>query len=365
MTKRRRRLDPIGLSFLDAMTCGFGAVVLFFMIIQGAAEEKVQVTTIDRRAEVDKLEREVLEGWERLVELRNSDRESQDERKRAEGLSRRLLETLEEVRAELATFDAATLASREHLNQLQTDLLTLEKESRRLSASVPDDDTPGDRVRAFVGDGDRQYLTGLKLGGQRTLVLVDASASMLAETVVNVLVRRNLEPAQRRRAAKWRRAVDTVDWLLTQLPQGSYVQVYRFSESTEPVLSGDADDWLEASDRKALERVMAGLRGVAPEGGTNLETALGAVARLDPPPDNLVLLTDGLPTQDTKRRRRSTISGRDRLKLFNRAVQKLPSGLPVNVVLMPMEGDPDAPAAYWRLALATRGSFLSPPEDWP
>ncbi|MEM1206049.1 MAG: VWA domain-containing protein, partial [Acidobacteriota bacterium] len=36
---------------------------------------------------------------------------------------------------------------------------------------------------AFVGDGDRQYLTGLKLGGERTLVLVDASASMFSTDV--------------------------------------------------------------------------------------------------------------------------------------------------------------------------------------
>ncbi|MEO1369825.1 MAG: vWA domain-containing protein, partial [Acidobacteriota bacterium] len=284
---------------------------------------------------------------------------------RAEGLSRRLLETLEEVRRELATFDAETLASREHLNQLQTDLLSLEEASRRLSASLPADETPGDRVRAFVGDGDRQYLTGLKLGGQRTLVLVDASASMLAETVVNVLVRRNLDAAQKRQAEKWRRAVDTVDWVLTQLPQGSYVQVYTFAESAEPLVEGGAGGWHESGDRRALDRTMAALRGTPPGGGTNLDAALAAVSRLSPRPDNLVLLVDGLPTQGEKRRRRGTVSGRDRLKLFNRAVQKLPSDLPVNVVLFPMEGDPDAPAAYWRLALATRGSFLSPPEDWP
>ena len=40
-------------------------------------------------------------------------------------------------------------------------LKTLEDEVKRLSASVPSDARrPGDRVRTFVGDGDRQYLTG-------------------------------------------------------------------------------------------------------------------------------------------------------------------------------------------------------------
>jgi hypothetical protein len=39
--------------------------------------------------------------------------------------------------------------------------------------------------------------------------------------------------------------------------------------------------------------------------------------------------------------------------------------VPVNVILLPMEGDPMAPAAYWTLARRTRGSFLSPAKDWP
>ncbi len=56
----------------------------------------------------------------------------------------------------------------------------------------------GDKVREFLGDGNRQYLTGLKLGGERVLILVDGSASMLADTVVNAVRRRNM----RRRAEK-------------------------------------------------------------------------------------------------------------------------------------------------------------------
>ena len=50
----------------------------------------------------------------------------------------------------------------------------------------------GDKVREFVGDGNRQYLTGLTLGGERVLILIDGSASMLADTVVNAVRRRNM-----------------------------------------------------------------------------------------------------------------------------------------------------------------------------
>jgi hypothetical protein len=35
------------------------------------------------------------------------------------------------------------------------------------------------------------------------------------------------------------------------------------------------------------------------------------------------------------------------------------------VILLPMEGDPMAPGAYWTLARRSQGSFLSPSRDWP
>ena len=59
------------------------------------------------------------------------------------------------------------------------------------------------------------------------------------------------------------------------------------------------------------------------------------------------------------------MSGRDRLRLFDAALDALPRGVPVNTVLFPMEGDPMAAAAFWKLAMATRGSFLTPSSDWP
>ena len=43
----------------------------------------------------------------------------------------------------------------------------------------------------------------------------------------------------------------------------------------------------------------------------------------------------------------------------------LEEGIPVNVILFPMEGDPMAASMYWRVAVRSRGSFFSPSEDWP
>jgi hypothetical protein len=54
---------------------------------------------------------------------------------------------------------------------LQSDIKSLEEEIKRLLALKKQQDAAGKQIRTFKGEGDRQYLTGLKLGGQRTLIL--------------------------------------------------------------------------------------------------------------------------------------------------------------------------------------------------
>jgi hypothetical protein len=362
---RRRGVDVFSLSFLDAVTCGFGAVILLYMVINANVALRADRVTVDLRAEVDRLQEEVLDGHRNLVDLRNTVSEVDDRSAVARGLSRRLLERIEEIRAELATYERSTTAREAHINELMADLRSLEEGAKRLSGGPPADETPGDRLRAFVGDGDRQYLTGLKVGGRRILVLVDASASMLGETIVNIIRRRNMPDHEKIRAAKWQQAVATVDWLTTQFPRTSEFQIYTFDIEARPVLPETGGRWLDAGDREMLDSAVAALRGVVPGNGTSLFHAFRAVKEMEPKPDNLILLVDGLPTWGILAPRRGKISGKDRLKLFRRAIRELPGRVPVNVILFPIEGDPAAASAYWELALATRGSLLSPSRDWP
>ncbi|MGH9335316.1 MAG: VWA domain-containing protein, partial [Vicinamibacteria bacterium] len=235
---KRRKVEFFSLSFLDSMCCGFGAVILIFVILNATFGGEAPPVTQDVHGEVDRLEEEVLVGHQNLVELKNSMRETESEAVLASGLARRLIETLTAVQEELATFESSTLASREHVNKLKTDVKTLEDEVKRLSAAAPADETPGDRLRSFVGDGDRQYLTGLKVGGRRILVLLDASASMLGDDIVNVVRRRNLPDHQKLWSRKWRQAVATVDWITTKFPRDSRFQIYGFSTVAEPVVPG-------------------------------------------------------------------------------------------------------------------------------
>jgi hypothetical protein len=333
------------------------------MVLNSGASRRADKELDPLRAETDRLEQQVLEGQANLVELRNTFELIRQQTATAQGLSTRLIDVVNQSQEELATFDKETIAKREHVNKLKADLKSLEEGAKRLSGGVKSREVPGDKVRAFVGDGDRQYLTGLKVGGKRILFLVDGSASMLADTIVNAVRRRYLPAADRVRADKWRKAVRAVDWLTTQVPRDAQFQIYVFNTKARPILPGTDGAWLSSRDK--LEQAVVNLRGTAPEGGTSLEAAFAAAAALSPPPDNILLLTDGLPTQGIAPVSGRTVSGKERLRLFDRALRALPRGVPVNILLYPMEGDPMAAPAFWKLAIASQGSFLTPSKDWP
>jgi len=360
----RRKTEVFGLSFLDCICCGFGATILIYMVLNSGAKDRSDKELAPLKSETDRLEQQVLEGQANLVELRNTFELIRQQRATAQGLSTRLVDVVHQSREELATFEKDTIAQREHLNKLQADLRSLEEGAKRLSGGIKSREVPGDKVRSFVGDGDRQYLTGLKVGGKRILFLVDASASMLADTIVNAVRRRYLPEADRVRADKWRKAVRAVDWLSAQLPRDAQFQIYVFNTKARPILAGTDGTWLGTRDGK-LDQAVANLRGTAPEGGTSLQAAFAAAAAMSPPPDNILLLTDGLPTQGLTAPSGRTVSGKERLRIFDRALRALPPGIPVNILLYPMEGDPMAAPAFWKLAIATRGSFLTPSKDWP
>jgi len=360
---KRRKLTVFSLSFIDCICCGLGAIILLFVVVNSQNTAQRQRVTEELSSETNRWEMEVLAGRRDLVQARNTLDEITAELAKTEGLSRKILQAFSEKRLELADRDKQTLASREHVNKLKADIRSLEEDVKRLQAGAKREEELGRNLRPFPGQGDRQYLTGLKMGGQRILILVDASASMLDETVVGVIRRRNMSSAEKLRAPKWRQAVATVDWLTANLPQDSRVQIYVFNESAGPLLEGGT--WLEARDIDRLNQAVEKLRRLPPEKGTSLINAFEAAAKMSPAPDNLFLLTDGLPTMGKDKPWGSRVSADKRLSLFREAVKRLPAGLPVNTILLPMEGDPMAASEFWRLAVDTRGSFMCPAKDWP
>jgi len=361
----RRKVSPFSLSFLDIMFCGFGAVVLLVLVLNhDTVKSRNQIFT-DLRAEAVRLEKEVLTGEDDLVVARNSLQATERELVIMQGESKRVINTAQEIELELARMSRETLAYREHIKQLTSDLKSLDTEQKRLGAIIAADRDAGEKVREFKGEGDRQYLTGLKMGGKRILILVDASASMLDETIVNVIRRRNMDVASRISAPKWQRTLSTTDWLVSNLPTSAQFQLYSFNTSARAAVPGSDGKWLQTSTRTDVDAAVAGLHQLAPEGGTSLYHAFSVAKMLTPQPDNILLITDGLPTQGRSKPVSSTVSSDKRLDHFKKAVKVLDGKIPVNTILLPMEGDAWAAAAFWQLAINSSGSFMTPSRDWP
>ena len=362
---KRKKLNIFSLSFLDIITCGLGAVILLFVLINAKSAAQQDTITTDLRAEVDRLEIQVLEGKKKLIVARNSLEETVAELVKTEGRAREIIKILEEKKIEVADRENETLATKDHINKLKADLKSLEEELRRLRAGAKTQDELGTKLRSFPGHGDRHYLTDLKMGGKRIFILVDASASMLDETVVGVIRKRNLANKEKVKAVKWRQVVATVDWLTTQIPPTSKYQIYTFNETATPLSEETRGTWLDAGDVDVLNDSVNRMRQVIPQKGTSLVNAFKAIGNMKPAPDNIFMLVDGLPTMGTSKPLRKRVSGDKRMKLFKEAVRKLSGRIPVNIILYPMEGDPRAADAYWRLAKNTRGSFFCPAKDWP
>ena len=360
---RRRNLNPISLAFLDVMFCGFGAVILIFLILDHNSTATTLEENPDLAAEVNLLREEVKVGELGLVQLRNTFSDVSFEVVTAEGLARQIQEQLETFLQELAALENSTVATEESIEQLRADVQSLEEELMRLQASAFEQE--GNSVRQFLGDGNRQYLSGLFLGGQRILVLIDSSASMLDSTLVNIIRTRNMSDDRKKQAPKWQRVVKTVDWISTQLPITSRYQIWEFNEDLGSVLSSSLDDWQEVADRDGLNDAIENVKEIVPANGTNMEQVFKAVAGMSPRPDNIFLITDGLPTLSDRGSNGTLVTPSERLELYEDALEELPQGIPVNIVLLPLEGDPSAAAAFWQLAQYTQGSFITPSRDWP
>jgi hypothetical protein len=358
----RRQTLTFSMSFLDVISCGFGAVVLFYTIISAQAGLYRIKESSDLTAESRKLEQEVLDGYKHLAELRNALDSTEDRKVRAAGLSREMLEKLRMTEEELARYEHDTLARRESLERLKADLKSLEESTRRLKETAPPEAA---EVKAPIVD--TQQLVTLRVDGKRVLVLVDSSASMLDETVVNIIRLRNMAPERRIASSKWQQAVNTVEWVASRLPDSTQFQIYAFDTAARPLVEGSAGRWLSVKDAGQVELALQALRKTAPTGGSSLQNAFAVIRSLDPAPDNVILVTDGLPTQGEKPPlMRTLVTMEQREDLMQDAVKSLPPSPPrISTVLLPMEGDPSAPIYFWRLAHSTGGGFLSPAKDWP
>ncbi|MEH6524479.1 MAG: vWA domain-containing protein [Sneathiella sp.] len=234
-----------------------------------------------------------------------------------------------------------------------------------------------DVIQADKGQ-EENYLLGLKVEGRRIVLLVDTSASMTDEKLIDIIVRKSRSDGDKKKGPKWLRTKRIVEWLLARLPKDSEAMVIGFSEKAEKI---GPQNWFSATDPSAITQVMSSLNALVPTTATNLQQGLKTAASLSPSPTNYYIVTDGLPTKGTSNYaslnpfsscnsllgKANNISGECRVKLFRHTINETAprKGQPVNVILLPLEGDPQAAPEFWRWTYSTGGLLISPAESWP
>lgn len=358
MARKIRNSSTFSLSFLDIMSCGLGAAVLIFLLLRHDMDSPTVPIDPKDISEVSLLEEEIKIGEENLVRIRNTISEITDETVIAQGLARRIEEDIQKLKSLL---EEIAPDSSLDVPGLKDKIAKLEAQKRALENTIPS----GNKAYEFTGDGQRQYLTGIQLGGENVLILIDSSASMLDETIVNIVRRRNMRDDLKRSAPKWQRTTAIAQWVVANLPLNADFQIWSFNDEIKPSFGDEINKWYEVGDRVSLASAVNGIKEIVPANGTNMEQVFQAAMEMSPRPDNIFLITDGLPTIGGRAPKTGSITGVERYRIFRQAVNEILPGIPVNTMLLPLEGDPYAAAAFWRLAITSRGSFVTPARDWP
>ena len=366
MKKKKAKFELFGTAFLDCICCGFGAVILLFVIVNGQMEGERKEATKNLREAVAQAEAEVKTQEQKQQTLEATLASSRDEL----SAKRQRMAEIQAAKTEANQAADTTKVTTEETKKMEAELARLEKtiadSKEKAKTQVKSDPDPNSMI-AFSGDGDRQYLTEMRTEGERVLFLIDLSRSMLGETMAEHARIQSLPPTEQRQTRKWQQVLASMRWLMAQASAvNTSYQVYVFNHSASALIPGTEGTWLSFSDEAQLEKVLAQLDTLHPDGGANFDEAFLCPDQFDEPPDLIYLLSDGLPTQSNNRVNTSgSVSGAKRREYFNTAARHLGNRIPVNALLYPMENDPYAAPAFWVLACRTQGSFFCPPKDWP
>ena len=200
---------------------------------------------------------------------------------------------------------------------------------------------------------------------------------MTDEKLIDIIKRKTQSDDNIKKGPKWQRTIRIVKWLLARLPNDSRVTVVKFSNNGK--ILGEKN-WYN-NNSKDLSSLYAEVNRVIPKNATNLDAAFSAISKMNDKPDEIFLITDGLPTIGNKNTDTSffsncnsivgnakKISGKCREKLFLASINNAKgviSNIKINVILLPLEGDPGASKNFWKLAAQNQGLLFVPSKDWP
>ena len=104
--RSKRKFSTFSLAFLDIMSCGFGAVVLVFLIIKHEVNTQVEVQQVDLQAEVNLLEEEITEGQLHLVSIKNALATVSQNLVETDGLARKVNDEIDAVNNKIVQLES-------------------------------------------------------------------------------------------------------------------------------------------------------------------------------------------------------------------------------------------------------------------
>jgi len=352
MARKRSALQPFSISFLDIVSCGFGAVILLFVLTSGKKEEYRNNNLSDVRLDVGALTKNIKIEEEDLKRLTDALKKNKD-----------LIAKLNAAREDL---DLSLLDKQNLLKIILTKRADIEESLALLLGELENLPKVEERPPIPIANPiRRQYLTDFKLDGDRVLFIIEASGGMLDISIDQAIERLSHTDEEKRKAPKWQRILRSVEWLITSLRRPTQYQILIFNRESEPLFAEKWDEWFDPWDRDTTTTVLSKLSEIVPQGEANLERAFFMAGSLDPLPDNIILLIDGLPTMAESVPRGSLADTNDRIRMFNAAKRQVPKGIPINIIMYPWDQDPPAAALFWLLACWTKGSFICPSKNWP
>ena len=339
------------------MSCGLGAIVLVFIL--------VKPDTATDNSEVEQLERELSQLQNQSQSLDDSINQTTDMLARAQSQNIKSNNNITALNKRLAT-------SKDDIKKAGAAVSELRKSIEKIPLSQASDVVENKSL------GEESYLLGLKVEGNNIVFLVDASSSMTDEKLIDIIRRKFTSDKNRKSGPKWQRVKRIVRWLVSRAPAQSRISVISFNEQAKFL---GRNGWKDASNPGHVKKIYADLDNVIPSGSTNLQKGLAKVLSLNSEITNLYLITDGLPTTGSSNYaglnpfsscsslfgRSSTITGECREKLFQKTITDVSSRLTakVNVILLPLEGDPLASPNFWAWTASSGGLLISPAPYWP
>jgi len=138
--KRSRELNVFSMSFLDAITAGFGAVVLLFMLVSQRAMLDSRNVVDDMTAEARRWELKVLTGQKNLVQIKEALQKQLEQWTALRALRQNLVSEIQDTQTKLGTLTEDSAARRAAIEQLRLGArlrLTWELDNAPVDALLP------------------------------------------------------------------------------------------------------------------------------------------------------------------------------------------------------------------------------------